>query len=71
MEHTYLSQYHDAEDEPVAEPLELDDDKDMSVDHWKRLIWDEILDFEKNRIVEQGSEGMDAETEQNVDIAAE
>jgi mitogen-activated protein kinase 7 len=50
MEHPYLSQYHDAEDEPVCEtPLDLDFDGDLSIEQWKQLIWDEIDDFAVTR----------------------
>ena len=45
LSHAYLSQYHDPEDEPVA-PRVYDDsfeDQEMSVNEWRRLIWEELL----------------------------
>uniref|UniRef100_A0A1I7UEE7 mitogen-activated protein kinase n=1 Tax=Caenorhabditis tropicalis TaxID=1561998 RepID=A0A1I7UEE7_9PELO len=49
MEHEYLQAYHDESDEPIAEEMELNDDvKADTIDEWKKIIWEEITDFQKN-----------------------
>ncbi|CAL2041054.1 CBN-PMK-1 protein [Caenorhabditis brenneri] len=49
MEHEYLQAYHDESDEPVAEEMDLNDDvKADTIDEWKKIIWEEITDFQKN-----------------------
>ncbi|CAI2351243.1 unnamed protein product [Caenorhabditis sp. 36 PRJEB53466] len=48
MEHDYLAAYHDESDEPIAEEMELNDDvKADTIDEWKKIIWEEITDFQK------------------------
>jgi p38 MAP kinase len=46
MEHPYLAQYHDPDDEPTSEPLDLDFEGDLSIDQWRRMIWKQINDFQ-------------------------
>lgn len=46
MEHPYLAQYHDPDDEPTSAPLEVDQDRDLTIEEWKQLIWDEIVEFQ-------------------------
>ncbi len=46
MEHAYLAQYHDPDDEPTSAPLDLDFEGDLSIDQWKRMIWKQINDFQ-------------------------
>ncbi|TMS38676.1 hypothetical protein L596_005347 [Steinernema carpocapsae] len=45
MEHPYLRQYHDPQDEPTSDPIDVDVEGDLSIDQWKELIWNEIEDF--------------------------
>lgn len=47
MQHVYFQQYHDPNDEPSAEPIDIDidGDNDFTIDHWRQLIWGEIEDF--------------------------
>uniref|UniRef100_A0A914VC86 mitogen-activated protein kinase n=1 Tax=Plectus sambesii TaxID=2011161 RepID=A0A914VC86_9BILA len=59
MEHPYLAQYHDPDDEPTSAPLETDQDRDLTIEEWKQLIWDEITEFQAER--RHASEIMDAE----------
>lgn len=49
MEHVYFRQYHDPNDEPSAEPIDIDieGDNDLTIDHWRQLIWSEIEDFKR------------------------
>lgn len=49
MEHEYLAAYHDETDEPIAEEMDLNDDvRADTIDEWKKIIWEEISDFQKN-----------------------
>ncbi|KAK0400105.1 hypothetical protein QR680_003360 [Steinernema hermaphroditum] len=45
MEHPYLRQYHDPQDEPTSDPIDVDVEGDLTIDQWKELIWNEIEDF--------------------------
>jgi len=49
MEHPYLAQYHDPDDEPTSEPLDLDFEGDLSIDQWRRMIWTQISDFQTGK----------------------
>ncbi|ULT96662.1 hypothetical protein L3Y34_004900 [Caenorhabditis briggsae] len=58
MEHEYLQAYHDESDEPIAEEMELNDDvKADTIDEWKKIIWEEITDFQKNVAFADEEEG--------------
>jgi hypothetical protein len=50
MEHPYFRQYHDPNDEPTAEPIDVDIEGDLTVDQWRHLIWNEIVDFEEEKV---------------------
>lgn len=47
LAHPYLAQYSDPTDEPTASSLydESFEDKDYTIDDWRRLIWKEIVEF--------------------------
>jgi len=49
MEHPYFKQYHDPNDEPVSEPIDFDNDGDFSIDQWREMVWQEILEFQNTR----------------------
>jgi p38 MAP kinase len=49
MEHPYFRQYHDPNDEPVSEPIDVDIEGDLSIDQWRQLIWKEINEFHQQR----------------------
>ncbi|CAJ0570095.1 unnamed protein product, partial [Mesorhabditis spiculigera] len=55
MEHPYLSQYHDPNDEPTSEVLQLDDDAEFAIEQWRQLIWKEIAEY---RAVAAGEDQM-------------
>jgi len=47
LEHPYLRQYHDPEDEPTAEPVDLSFEKlDLGINEWRKYVWEEIEAFE-------------------------
>lgn len=40
LEHPYLAQYHDPEDEPIAEPVDLSFERlDLDVNAWRGKIF--------------------------------
>ncbi|KAG1650096.1 Mitogen-activated protein kinase p38b [Nymphon striatum] len=46
LAHPYLAQYADPDDEPISEPLEMSfEDMDMTVDEWKKLVWNDLASF--------------------------
>ncbi|GMT26003.1 hypothetical protein PFISCL1PPCAC_17300, partial [Pristionchus fissidentatus] len=59
MEHPYLAQYHDASDEPISEEVMMEEEADKSIDEWRSIIWDEIIEFQKNKKVKK-AEDMDS-----------
>jgi len=47
LEHPYLRQYHDPEDEPTAEAVDLSFEKfDLGISEWREYVWTEIVAFE-------------------------
>ncbi|KAL7079382.1 hypothetical protein ACQ4LE_001391 [Meloidogyne hapla] len=47
MEHSYFKQYHDPNDEPIADShIEVDIEQDLSIDQWRQMIWTEIEEFQ-------------------------
>uniref|UniRef100_H3DCD0 mitogen-activated protein kinase n=1 Tax=Tetraodon nigroviridis TaxID=99883 RepID=H3DCD0_TETNG len=47
LAHPYFTQYHDPEDEPVAEPLDQSfESRDLKIEEWKRLTYEEVCSFE-------------------------
>ncbi|KAI1714600.1 protein kinase domain-containing protein [Ditylenchus destructor] len=49
MEHVYFKQYHDPNDEPESEPIDIDIEGDLTIDEWRQLIWSEIEDFQREK----------------------
>lgn len=49
MEHPYFRQFHDPNDEPVAEPIDFESDGDFSVEQWRQMVWKEMEDFRGTR----------------------
>lgn len=50
MEHPYFKQYHDPNDEPIAdEHIEVDIEQDLSIDQWRQMIWAEIEAFQQQQ----------------------
>lgn len=49
MAHSYFRQYHDASDEPVSEPIDVELEGDYSIDQWREMIWQEIVAFQTTR----------------------
>ncbi|KAI1306282.1 Mitogen-activated protein kinase 14 [Halotydeus destructor] len=46
LAHPYLAQFADPSDEPTAEPYDDSfEDKEMSVDEWKKLVYDEVVNY--------------------------
>lgn len=47
LAHPYLAQYGDPNDEPTATSLydESFEEKDYTIDDWKRLVWKEVINF--------------------------
>ncbi|XP_055925672.1 mitogen-activated protein kinase 14-like isoform X1 [Argiope bruennichi] len=60
LAHPYLAQYADPSDEPIAEPYdESFEDKELSVEEWRRLIHKEVNMFEpKLRLFYAGISGV-------------
>uniref|UniRef100_A0A674PQ62 mitogen-activated protein kinase n=1 Tax=Takifugu rubripes TaxID=31033 RepID=A0A674PQ62_TAKRU len=47
LAHPYFTQYHDPDDEPVAEPLDQSfESRDLEIEEWKRLTHEEVSSFE-------------------------
>uniref|UniRef100_A0A8C8ZHV7 Mitogen-activated protein kinase n=1 Tax=Prolemur simus TaxID=1328070 RepID=A0A8C8ZHV7_PROSS len=42
LAHAYFAQYHDPDDEPVANPYES---RDLLIDEWKSLTYNEVISF--------------------------
>lgn len=49
MQHPYFQKFHDPNDEPVADPIDFDNDIDLSIDQWRQMVWKEITDFTSTR----------------------
>jgi serine/threonine protein kinase len=50
MEHPYFRQYHDQTDEPICDqPINAEVDGDFSIDQWRELVWQEIVEFQNTR----------------------
>ncbi|KAI6176185.1 Mitogen-activated protein kinase [Aphelenchoides bicaudatus] len=49
MEHPYFKQYHDINDEPSSEPIDVELEGDFSIDQWREMIWTEIIAFQQGR----------------------
>jgi len=46
LEHPYLRQYHDPDDEPTADPVDLSFERlDLGVNEWREKVWNEIDEF--------------------------
>ncbi|XP_034516513.1 mitogen-activated protein kinase 14 isoform X5 [Ailuropoda melanoleuca] len=46
LAHAYFAQYHDPEDEPVADPYDQSfESRDLLIDEWKSLTYDEVISF--------------------------
>ncbi len=65
LEHPYLCQYHDPDDEPIADPLAFDFSMDLSIAQWRGLIWHEIEDFQANQQL------MDDDAMEDLELEAE
>ncbi|CAD6192868.1 unnamed protein product [Caenorhabditis auriculariae] len=70
MEHEYLAAYHDESDEPIAENIDLHEEVESnSIDEWKKIIFDEIEDFQKNHVFDEmegeGFENEDSSSMEN------
>lgn len=49
MEHPYFAQYHDPNDEPTSEPIDVDNEGDYTIEQWRTLIWNEIQDYQNKK----------------------
>lgn len=49
MQHPYFQKFHDPNDEPVAEPIDFDNDIDLSIGQWRQMVWKEMVDFTSTR----------------------
>uniref|UniRef100_A0A2I2ZPD5 mitogen-activated protein kinase n=1 Tax=Gorilla gorilla gorilla TaxID=9595 RepID=A0A2I2ZPD5_GORGO len=46
LAHAYFAQYHDPDDEPVADPYDQSfESRDLLIDEWKSLTYDEVISF--------------------------
>lgn len=46
LAHDYFAQYHDPDDEPVADPYDQSfESRDLLIDEWKSLTYDEVISF--------------------------
>uniref|UniRef100_A0A3B4AIG9 mitogen-activated protein kinase n=1 Tax=Periophthalmus magnuspinnatus TaxID=409849 RepID=A0A3B4AIG9_9GOBI len=47
LAHPYFSQYHDPDDEPVADPYDQSfESRELDIEEWKRLTYEEVISFE-------------------------
>ncbi|CAD5227071.1 unnamed protein product [Bursaphelenchus xylophilus] len=53
MEHPYFRQFHDPNDEPVAEQIYFENDGDYNIDQWRDMVWKEIFEFQSTRGAER------------------
>uniref|UniRef100_A0A915I6I1 mitogen-activated protein kinase n=1 Tax=Romanomermis culicivorax TaxID=13658 RepID=A0A915I6I1_ROMCU len=52
LEHPYIRQYHDPDDEPTAEVIDLSFEKlDLSIGQWKERVWEEIQGFQASHSI--------------------
>lgn len=59
LAHPYFSQYHDPEDEPVAEIYDQSfESQELDIEEWKRLIYEEVISFEPPIFSEDGMESL-------------
>uniref|UniRef100_A0A8C5HJZ8 mitogen-activated protein kinase n=1 Tax=Gouania willdenowi TaxID=441366 RepID=A0A8C5HJZ8_GOUWI len=57
LAHPYFSQYHDPDDEPEAEPYDQSfESRELEIDEWKRLTYEEICSFEPPALDEDDME---------------
>uniref|UniRef100_A0AC34F1K7 Mitogen-activated protein kinase n=1 Tax=Panagrolaimus sp. ES5 TaxID=591445 RepID=A0AC34F1K7_9BILA len=49
MEHPYFSQYHDPNDEPISDAIDVDNEGDFPVEEWRVHIWNEITDYMRSQ----------------------
>lgn len=49
LEHPYFRQYHDPSDEPVSERIVDEVDGDLSIEQWRSLVWQEMVEFQSSR----------------------
>ncbi|XP_074921043.1 mitogen-activated protein kinase 14 isoform X3 [Chelonoidis abingdonii] len=46
LAHGYFSQYHDPDDEPVADPYDQSfESRELEIEEWKSLTYDEVVSF--------------------------
>lgn len=46
LAHAYFAQYHDPDDEPVADPYDQSSEsRNLLIDEWKSLTCDEVISF--------------------------
>uniref|UniRef100_A0AC35U419 Mitogen-activated protein kinase n=1 Tax=Rhabditophanes sp. KR3021 TaxID=114890 RepID=A0AC35U419_9BILA len=53
LAHDYFSDYHDPKDEPVSGPIDVDIEGDFPVLRWKEIIWNEILNFTHEQMLNE------------------
>ncbi|CAL1606069.1 unnamed protein product [Knipowitschia caucasica] len=47
LAHAYFCQYHDPDDEPVADPYDQSfESRELDIEEWKRLTYEEVISFE-------------------------
>lgn len=49
MEHPYFSQFHDPNDEPTSDPIDVDSEGDYTIEQWRVLIFNEIHDYQNKQ----------------------
>lgn len=46
LAHPYFAQYHDPDDEPIAEPYDQSfESRELDIEEWKSLTYEEVLCF--------------------------
>lgn len=46
LAHAYFAQYHDPDDEPVADPYDQSfESRELEIEEWKSLTYDEVISF--------------------------
>uniref|UniRef100_A0A915PBX4 mitogen-activated protein kinase n=1 Tax=Meloidogyne floridensis TaxID=298350 RepID=A0A915PBX4_9BILA len=72
MEHSYFKQYHDPNDEPIADShIEVDIEQDLSIDQWRQMIWTEIEEFQLQQQRIQREQQQKEQQKQNDNIVEE
>lgn len=67
MKHPYFREYHDPNDEPSSDPIDIniEGDNQFTIDHWRHLIWKEITELKSEHSTFNNKFNLKNETKQN------